>query len=151
MLHKAAAHCSHKNIEPAAILKKSMGEGELSYGILASQPAILSSNACAFATQTGNPLRPIGKTGVSFPILLELNRAARNFISDIPREKFSVDGQNMVKSPVHGGVPIDLSLRELIFHITLPFVLHYSSMAYCVLLSANVGVGPRDYPFPPAA
>jgi len=149
MLHKASAYVASRKIPVSALLEKKNGQGERSFAMVAITPANLASEACAVAANVPNPIKPVGNKQISIGDIIDYTGRAQKFILSIPRDRFSQDGKRIVKVPVPGHDAVQVSIKEFILHMVLPNIFLHCSMTYCILNNMGVGVGKKDYPYPP--
>jgi hypothetical protein len=114
------------------------------------KPATIALEVCTQAANVTSPVRFDTAVPATFQRIASYTADVRNFMNAIPREKFSRAGEEMAPSPVQAGEQVDISLKELVLHISLPYALFSSAATYWILSGSGVPVSKVDYPFPPA-
>jgi hypothetical protein len=150
MLNKTMAFAESKRADPTPLLRRTIGKGELPLVEHALKPATIALEVCTRAANVTSPVRFDTSLPATFQRIAIYTAEVRNFMNAIPREKFSRAGEEMFPSPVQAGEQIDISLKELVLHILLPYALFSCAATYWILSGSGVPVSKVDYPFPPA-
>lgn len=150
MIQKTIAYAESKRADPTPLLRRSIGKGELPLVEHALTPATIALEVCTHAANVTSPVRFDTAQPATFQRIATYTAEVRNFMNAIPRGKFSSAGEEMVPSPVQAGEQIDISVKEFVLHICLPYTLFSSAATYWILSGSGVPVSKIDYPFPPA-
>lgn len=150
MIHKTLSFAEAKRADPLPLLSRRLSREELPLADNALKPASIALDVCTMAAKIPSPVTFDRTKPVTFRSVAEYTARARNFMQSIPREKFSREGEQMVPSPVYAGRQIDISLKELVLHIALPYAMFSCSATFWILASSGVPLSKVDYPFPPA-